>query len=79
MVWEAGDVLQVPAGAVFRQGDGWAVYLAQNGRAVLRTVRLGRRSDAAAQVLGGLEVGDAVILYPGDNVRDGQRIDAEAP
>jgi hypothetical protein len=46
---------------------------------VLRTVRLGRRSDAAAQVLGGLEVGDAVILYPGDNVRDGQRIDAEAP
>jgi HlyD family secretion protein len=79
VVWEAGDVLQVPAGAVFRQGDGWAVYLAQNGRAVLRTVRLGRRSDAAAQVLGGLEVGDAVILYPGDNVRDGQRIDAEAP
>ena len=75
VVWEDGDVLQVPAGAVFRQGEGWGVYVAAGGRARLRTIKLGRRNDTAVQVLGGLEPGDTVVLYPGDNVRDGQRIE----
>jgi len=78
VLWEHGDVLQVPGGAVFRQGEGWGVYVAEGGRARLRTVELGRRNDTAAQVLGGLELGDKVVLYPGDNVREGQRIEAES-
>jgi HlyD family secretion protein len=77
VVWEDDDVLQVPAGAVFRQGEGWGVYVAAGGRARLRTIKLGRRNDTAVQVLGGLEPGDTVVLYPGDNVRDGQRIEAD--
>jgi HlyD family secretion protein len=75
--WQGDDVLQIPSGAVFRQGEGWGVYTMEDGRARLRRVELGHRSDTAAQVLGGLQPGDTVVLYPGDNVRDGQRIEAE--
>jgi HlyD family secretion protein len=74
VVWEDADVLQVPAGAVFRQGDGWAVYVVDGGRARLRPVTLGQRSEAAAQVLGGIAAGTPVVLYPGDAVRDNQRV-----
>ncbi|HEU5170003.1 MAG TPA: efflux RND transporter periplasmic adaptor subunit [Gemmatimonadales bacterium] len=74
VVWEAADVLQVPAGAVFRQGDGWAVYAVEGGRARLRPVEIGRRTAAAAQVLKGVEAGEPVVVYPSDNVRDGVRV-----
>ena len=74
VVWEDDDVLQVPAGAVFRHGDGWAVYVVEGGRARLQPVTLGRRSEAAAQVLGGIADGAPVVLYPGDAVRDNQRV-----
>jgi HlyD family secretion protein len=74
-VWQAADVLRIPAGAVFRHQDSWAVYLARAGRARLKPVQLGRRNEAEAQVLAGLEPTDAVVLYPGDNVSDGVRIE----
>jgi HlyD family secretion protein len=34
-------------------------------------LRLGHRSELAAQVLEGLEPGEEVILYPSDRIRDG--------
>lgn len=74
LVWQAADVLRVPAGAIFRHRDSWAVYLTAGGRARLRAVQLGRRNDTEAQVLAGLEPGDSVVVYPGDNVIDGVRV-----
>jgi HlyD family secretion protein len=73
IVWVGHDRLLVPAGAVFRQGDGWASYVVKDGRTRLRTVELGRRSAAEIEVVGGLRAGDRVVLYPTDNVRDGAR------
>lgn len=74
----ADDVLQIPSSAVFRNGDGHAVFRADRGRAVLTPVRVGRRSDAAAEVLDGLEAGDQVIVHPGNEVEHGVRIEALA-
>ena len=74
VVWEQADRLQVPAGGIHRQGDGWAAYVVQAGRARLRTVRIGRRNGAAAEVLDGLREGERVVLYPTDNVEDGARV-----
>ncbi len=79
VLWEAVDVVQVPESALFRQGEGWAVFLAEAGRARLRPVKLGQRNGVRAQVLEGLAPGDKVIVHPGDNVRDGVSYTERAP
>jgi HlyD family secretion protein len=72
-VWQGDDRLMVPGGAVFRQGDDWATYVVEDGRAHLRRLQLGRRNNAAVEVLGGVRKGERVVLYPTDNVSDGVR------
>jgi HlyD family secretion protein len=76
VVWEATDVLKVPAGALFRRGDGWAAFVVAGGRAEERAVEIGHRNDAEAEVLAGLGEGERVVLYPGDRVRPGVRVAA---
>jgi HlyD family secretion protein len=72
-------VLQVPASALFRSGDGWAVYRLENGRARRTPVQLGLRSARAAELTGGLQQGHRVIIQPDDRIVDGTRIrEAEA-
>ena len=68
-------MLQVPTGALFRQGDDWAVFVVQDRRAAVQTVQLGRRNNLSAQILAGLDVGQQVILYPSDKVREGVAIE----
>ncbi len=74
VVWEGADVLQVPAGALFRHGDGWAVYVVDGGRARLRPVAVGQRAGLVAQVDSGLTAGERVVNHPDDKVRDGVRV-----
>jgi HlyD family secretion protein len=74
IVWEANNVLNVPAGALFRQGDQWAAFALVDGRAQIRTVKTGHFSSTAAEVLDGLKPGEQVILYPGSRVHNGQRV-----
>lgn len=74
VVWEAPDVLQVPNGALFRSGGEWAVYAIADGRATLRTIRIGQRNELATQILEGLSEGDAVILHPSDQIAPGVRV-----
>ena len=76
VVWLGHDRLLVPGGAVFRQGEGWATYVVEDGRTRLRTIELGRRNAAEIEVLEGLRAGERVVLYPTDNVRDGARAEA---
>ncbi|MBN1207156.1 MAG: HlyD family efflux transporter periplasmic adaptor subunit [Myxococcaceae bacterium] len=70
-LWEGAEVVQVPESALFRQGEGWAVFLAREGRVRLHAVKLGQRNGLRAQVLEGLAPGDQVIVHPGDSVKDG--------
>jgi HlyD family secretion protein len=74
IIWEAADALKVPVGALFRQGEQWAAFVVADGRARLRIIQVGRSSGTETQVLAGLKAGEAVILYPGSRVRDGQRV-----
>jgi len=64
VVWEDTDTLIVPSSALFRDQDGWAVFVADSGDAVLRQVEVGRNNGIEAQLLGGLTEGEKVILYP---------------
>jgi HlyD family secretion protein len=70
----AGDALKVPRAALFRDGDNWAVFVRDSGRARLRHVELGLENGLEAEIRKGLAAGDEVVLQPGDRVSDGTRV-----
>jgi HlyD family secretion protein len=70
-VWASDKTLTVPAGALFRSGDAWAVYSIKNGRARTTLVQVGHRNARIAEVVSGLAAGDRVVLHPSDRVKDG--------
>lgn len=86
------DVLRVPVSAVFpsvlprtqASGDDartmavFVVEAAQGeaGRARLRSVEVGGRNGEEAWIVSGLRAGERVIVYPGDAVEDGARVQA---
>jgi HlyD family secretion protein len=74
VVWEEADVLKVPAGAVFPHKEGKAVFAIRDGKAALQEIQAGHSNGLETEVLGGLETGTQVIVYPGDKVRDGVRV-----
>jgi HlyD family secretion protein len=74
VTWQQADVLKAPSSAVFRHGSAWAAYIVRDGRAVMVPVKVGRSSGVEFQILEGLNAGDEVILYPGDRIKDGQRV-----
>lgn len=74
-VWSADDVLQVPLGALFRQGNEWAVFQVVDATAQLTPVRIGQRSTQLAEIIDGLEQGSQVILHPSDRISDGTKVE----
>lgn len=69
------DALLVPTAALLRANGQWQVYVvATDGRARARSVTPGPRGNEFAVVEAGLQAGDRVVLYPGNGVRDGQRV-----
>ena len=76
VLWEAGDVLKVPLTALFRDGESWAVFVQEDGKAVRRQVEVGHRTTSEAQVVSGLTGGESVVVYPGEGIDDGVRIAA---
>jgi HlyD family secretion protein len=65
--------LTVPLDAVKFDTNGSSVFVASNGRARSRSVRLGIVGAKKAQVITGLKAGESVVLAP-NAVREGQRI-----
>lgn len=74
VLWQEENVLQIPASSLFRHGEDWAVFVADDGRAQRRAVEVGQRNGLAAQIVSGLAEGEMVINHPGDQVEDGVRI-----
>ncbi|MFO0820243.1 MAG: HlyD family efflux transporter periplasmic adaptor subunit [Pirellulales bacterium] len=72
--WETDEALTVPAGALFRSGEGWAVFTVGQGRARLTPVQIGHHNGRQVEILGGLQAGHPVIVHPSDQVRDGSRV-----
>lgn len=74
VIWESDNVLRVPTSALFRRGEAWAVYVANEARTHERRVRLGQRTGQDAEVIEGLSEGELVVLHPGDTLVDGARV-----
>ena len=77
-VEDAGSVLRAPLGALFRHGEGWAVYKVIDGRARMVEVTAGIADTGYRQITGGLVSGDKVVLFPGNSVHDGLRVTPRA-
>jgi HlyD family secretion protein len=75
---EYPDALRVPVDALIRDGSGWAVFRIEQGRARLTSLRVGSGGEHYRVVWQGLSAGDSVILFPGDSIRDGARVRANA-
>ena len=75
-IWHEDDVLQVPIAALFRTGGRWSVFIVAGGKASLTEIDIGKMNSAHAQVLGGLQADDIVILYPSDLLEHGSLVEA---
>lgn len=76
VIWESTDLPRVPVGALFREGEDWAVFAVADGKAHLQRVKIGQRNDVEAEVTDGLTPGADVIVHPSDRIRDGVRVHA---
>lgn len=74
VVFRAENVLTVPLGSMFRDGNNWAVFVVRGSIARRQMIEVSRRGATEALVSRGLEPGDRVILYPAERLRDGLRV-----
>ena len=69
----------MPVAALFREGEGQAVFVVEGGKARKRAVKAPRRNATEAMVEDGLEPGERVVVYPSDALRDGASVEAARP
>ena len=74
ITWQEANALTVPAGCLFRQHDGWAVFVVEDGIARLQAVQLGQRNQNVGQILSGISAGQTLVLHPPDTLTDGMRV-----
>ncbi len=75
VTWENPRALHVPSGALFQRGGATQTFVLEGGRARLRTVQAGHSNGVDTEILDGLHEGERVVVYPGDKVIDGTRIE----
>lgn len=75
-VWHEEDVMQVPSGALFREGSVWRTFIFDQGKAKIATVETGRTDGKWTQVIKGLKLQDRVLMHPPDSVKDNVKVAA---
>lgn len=69
------DTTFVPRSALFRGADGgWQVFAIRSQRARLQPVDVGLMNDEQAEITGGLEPDELVILAPESSLADGDKV-----
>ena len=79
IIWQAADILTVPANALFREQGQWSVFVEENGIALMRPVEVGKSNGIHSEVISGLVAGEKVVLYPSAAIENGGTITARAP
>jgi HlyD family secretion protein len=75
VIREAKNAIRVPLGALFRHGDGWALYKVVDGRAKLAEVQVAEADGRFRAVTAGVSEGDEVIVFPSSSIADDVRIE----
>lgn len=66
------EVLLVPSGALVRRGQLDLLFVAREGKAQMRLVRVGRTLADSVEILAGLNAGEAVVVENATALVDGQ-------
>ena len=74
VVLEEFDALLIPASALFRVADTWAVFAVVGGRLQERSVRLSANNSVMASVAEGLSEAETIVLYPSVGLKAGLRV-----
>ena len=75
VTYEAAAKLLLPKTALFPYQGGDAVWLVQDGRALIQPVKKGLENDSQVIIEEGLNAGDQIIRYPNiDGLKDGKRV-----
>ena len=75
VVWETNSALRVPVSALFRRGEGWSLFVVENGVARYRDVEVGQRTPLEAEIKSDLEEGTEVVTHPSNQISDGSRVE----
>jgi len=70
-IWHQDNVLLVPAGALFREGNAWKIFVYRDHHAYSTTVEAGHTDGRQTEILSGISDGSQVLLHPPDTVKDG--------
>jgi len=69
--------LVVPEGAIQASERGFVTYVVEDGRARLRTVKIGLRTEKGlVELLSGVKVGESVVIEGSDRIADGVPVQA---
>ncbi|MBR9653227.1 efflux RND transporter periplasmic adaptor subunit [Thalassovita aquimarina] len=74
VTWSSDKALIVPAGALFRQGGNWAIFVVEDGVARARPVEIEANNGLQAAITDGIADGDTIVLYPPAGLEDGQKV-----
>ena len=82
VIWSGKDVLVIPVSALFRCEPGnnrnldntWCVFVVENNEAQKRPLKVSQRSNFAAVIESGLDVGEKVILHPNEQIKSGTKV-----
>jgi HlyD family secretion protein len=74
LTWSSDSVLQAPTSALFRQGDGWVVFVVKDGRARIQPVKVGHVGPLRAEIKGGLAEGDVLVAHPPTSLTDRAKV-----
>ncbi len=74
VIWENKNALVVPSSALFRDGSNWVVFAVEDGSAILKMIEIGHNNGVQAEVLGGLQPGNEVILFPSSGLANGTKV-----
>jgi HlyD family secretion protein len=73
-VSELDRALLIPNSALFRYQRQWHVMKIVNDRARMQAVAIGLQNESHTQITTGLNAGDEIIVYPGDEIQAGTKI-----
>lgn len=73
------DALTIPAAAIIEEDNEVVVYVVSDGEAVRRSVTIGIVNDGLAEVLGGVDESDLIVVTGQGSLRDGSRVLASLP
>jgi len=75
VIAKKAQVLTVPVSVTLQQGDEEFVFVVKDGKASLRKIKTGLRSEDAVEVVSGVAPGDLVIDQGRAKLKDGRRVE----